>query len=531
MLLKPLPIGLSSFRNLIEGNFLYVDKTKWIYELVRYPRGAYFLSRPRRFGKSLMVSTLEQVFLGNRDLFQGLWIDQSDYQWQPHPIIRLDFSLIPIKTADELETALIDLLQQIAIKHQITLRSGPYYTKFSDLISQLSNKGPVVILIDEYDKPLIDHLTNLEEAKKIREVLKGFYTIIKAMNAHIRFVLLTGISKFSKAGVFSSLNNLSDITLHDRFSSCVGITQNELESYFEDYILALTAHLQMPEDEIREKIKRWYNGFRFSRRGEAVYNPFSILSLFHAMDFSNYWFETGTPTFLINLIKEKQYELPQIENLQVDESIFSSYEIDNLNIIALLLQTGYLTIKAYEESEFWSFYRLYYPNLEVKNSFLKRLLASFSHFSNGEAGNYLQQLMIALHQKNFERFFEVLEVFFANIPYSLQIKNEKYYHTIFYLIFKLIGLSVHAEVETNKGRIDAVIELSNQVIIFEFKVNASAEKALQQAEKTKYYQKYQLSGKEIVLAGVNFDPRTRTIDSWKTKTIQNRLEGKLMKKK
>ena len=230
-MLKPLPIGFSSIRDLIEGGFLYVDKTKWIYELVRYPKGAYFLSRPRRFGKSLMVSTLEEIFLGNRDLFKGLWIEQSDYQWQSHPVIRLDFSLIPVKSADELEIALIDLLQHIAQQHQITLRPGRYYTQFSDLIYQLSSKGPVVILIDEYDKPLIDHLTNIEEAKKIREVLKGFYTIIKAMNAQIRFVLLTGISKFSKAGVFSSLNNLSDLTLHDRFASCVGITQDELESH------------------------------------------------------------------------------------------------------------------------------------------------------------------------------------------------------------------------------------------------------------------------------------------------------------
>ena len=279
-MLKPLPIGVQSFRKLITGGYLYVDKTKWIYEMVKYPSGLYFLSRPRRFGKSLMVSTLEEIFLGNRDLFKGLWIDESDYQWQIHPVIRIDFSLMAVKSAEELESGLIDFLQHYALQHNITLRPGRYYTQFSDLIYKLSAKGRVVILIDEYDKPIIDNLTNVEEAKKIRDVLKGFYTVIKAMNAQTRFVFLTGISKFSKAGVFSSLNNLSDITMDDRFATCVGLTQSELESNFEARIPALASHLQLSQNALLEQIQKWYNGFRFSKRGEPVYNPFSTLSLF-----------------------------------------------------------------------------------------------------------------------------------------------------------------------------------------------------------------------------------------------------------
>ncbi len=516
---KPLPLGVQSFPKLIRGGYLYVDKTKWIYDMVKYSAGLYFLSRPRRFGKSLMVSTLEEIFLGNRDLFKGLWIDQTDYQWKTHPVIRLDFGVMAVKSAEELKTALLDFLQNVALKNKITLRPGAYYTQFSDLIDKLAAKGQVVILIDEYDKPLIDNLTHVEEAKKIRDVLKGFYTVIKAMDAQVRFVFLTGISKFSKAGVFSSLNNLSDITMDDQFSTCVGLTQKELDYYFDSRIPALATHLSMSEEAVKEKIKKWYNGFRFSKRGEAVYNPVSILSLFEKMDFRNYWFETGTPTFLIDLIREKQYELPEIEDLEVDELSFSSYEIENLNIVSLLVQTGYLTIKGYEESELWPLYRLYYPNLEVQNAFLKYLLASFSHLPNGKASSYLSQLVRALRKKDLGRFFSLLQVFFANIPYSIQIKKEKYYNSIFYMIFKLIGLSIHTEVETNQGRIDVVIELTDRVVIFEFKVDGSAEKALQQAKKTKYYQKYQHSGREIELVGVNFDTKTRTVGAWKTETI------------
>ena len=518
-MLKPLPIGVQSFRKLITGGYLYIDKTKWIYEMVKYPSGLYFLSRPRRFGKSLMVSTLEEIFLGNRDLFKGLWIDESDYQWQTHPVIRIDFSHERVSDAQTLQVVISDYLSEIAESYGLTLPTGRYIKQFRHLIRQLSAKGQVVILIDEYDKPIIDNLTNVEEAKKIRDVLKGFYTVIKAMDAQVRFVLLTGISKFSKAGVFSSLNNLSDITMSPRYSAAIGITQDELEHYFAERITILAAELQVEREELLAQIRLWYNGFCFSARCQNVYNPYSLLRFFQEGLFANYWFETGTPTFLVDLIQQKEYELPEIEKLKVDELAFSSYDIGKLNIVPLLVQTGYLTIKGIEPGELEPLYRLYYPNYEVQNAFLKVLLASFSHFPNGQASNYLSQLVRALRKKDLKRFFAVLEVFFANIPYSLQIKTERYYHSIFYMIFKLIGLSIHAEVETNQGRIDAVIELTDRVVIFEFKLDGSAQKALQQAQKTKYYQKYQYSGREVELVGVNFDSKKRTVDSFLAKTI------------
>jgi hypothetical protein len=512
MELKPLPIGNQTFRDVINGRNLYVDKTKWIYELIRNPKGVYFLSRPRRFGKSLLISTLDEIFQGNKELFKGLWLYDSPYQWQTHPVIRIDFSLKQVGDAHELEQIIPWYLELQAQQHHIQLEGGDYIQQFANLILQLASQNQVVILIDEYDKPLLDNIEDSAEAQRIQNVLKGFYSVIKAMDAHVRFVLLTGISKFSRVGVFSGLNNLNDISMNNQYSAMLGMTQEELEQGFSDYLRLFAEERNMTLPVLTEQIQAWYNGFCFSRRCQPVYNPFSLLLLFQEREFKNYWFESGTPTFLLKLLKTQNYDVQQLEMLRVPELAFSAYDIEHLEIIPLLFQTGYLTIKGYNPKN--RRYDLSYPNYEVEHAFLAYLLGTFAEVTKSTATNYLGYLIDALQDAEWERFFHVLNSFLATIDYSLHIRQEKYYQTIFYLIFKLIGLEINAEVRTNQGRMDAVIETDEAVFIFEFKLEGSAAEALAQIREKAYFTPYLLREKAVYLAGVNFDMEARNVAEW-----------------
>ena len=511
-MLKPLPVGIQTFRKIVEQGYLYVDKTEGIYRLVTGGE-VYFLARPRRFGKSLLISILGEVFEGNRELFEGLWIYDSDYRWEKHPVVRIDFSLFRVERAEELETAIQEYLREIALDHGVTLRAGGYQQRFWNLIKGLAARNKVVVLVDEYDKPIIDNVGNVEEARRIRDVLRGFYTVIKGMDEYLRFVLLTGVSKFSKVGVFSGLNNLEDITMSPGSSSVLGITEDELRTCFEDYIEDFARNEGLSEKELLQRIRHWYDGFCFSANCQSVYNPFSILLLFKQRRFANYWFETGTPTFLIRLIREQNYDVRELENLRVNELSFSSYEIEDLSVLPLLFQTGYLTIKGYDPRR--RLYELYYPNLEVEDSFLKCLMDEFSSVRKEVADSYLWRLVDALGEKDFDTFFEVLQVFFATIPYDIQIERERYYQTVFYLIFKLMGLQVTAEARTSRGRIDAVVELDEGIFVFEFKLDGRAEAALAQIKERGYDEQYRLQGKDVYLIGVGFGIAKRGMVDWK----------------
>ena len=510
--LKPLPVGLQTFRDLMRGGFLYVDKTALIYELIRSAKGVYFLARPRRFGKSLLVSTLEEIFLGNQELFQGLWLSASPYRWEKFPVIRIDFSLEPVKSAQEMEKSIQRTVQRIARENNVTLQDGPYYAQWQDLIYQLGAEKQVVVLVDEYDKPLIDNLQNLAEVQQIREVLKGFYGILKGMDRYLRFVFLTGITKFSKVGIFSGLNNLQDLSMDDRYAALPGITQTELEIELYPYVQRFAAHQGITVEAALAQIRLWYNGFRFTKADVTLYNPFSLVYFFDVQDFRNYWFDSGTPTFLVNLIQQQKYKLEEVQQRKVGELAFSTYELEHLAVLPLLYQTGYLTIKGYDPEQ--RLYELGYPNREVEDAFLTYILGSFSQVEPGLNEAYLWQMVDALRAGKLEEFFDVLNSFFAHIPYTLQIKREQYYQTIFYLIFTLIGLRTQAEVVTNRGRIDAVIEVSTAIYLFEFKLNGSETEALAQIKTTEYYQRYQLQNKPLHLVGVNFSTRKRGVAKW-----------------
>ncbi|MEA3416139.1 MAG: AAA family ATPase [Thermodesulfobacteriota bacterium] len=504
--MKRLPVGIQTFRDIVQNDYLYVDKTEKIFDLVNNPKGVYFLSRPRRFGKSLLISTLNEIFEGKKELFNDQWIYNSDYTWEKHPVVRIDFSKSKARNEDELINYIVYQLDKTAQVYGITLKQTQYDIKFDELLTKLSEINKVVVLIDEYDKPIIDNIEKKKLAIELREILKGFYTIIKACDEYIRFVFLTGVSKFSKAGVFSGLNNLKDISMDTGHSSLLGITGQEMKSSFKDHIDLFAKLEGISNAELIKKITYWYNGFCFSRTCEKVFNPFSMLLLFDNARFSNYWFESATPSFLIKLMKEKNFDIKRLKEMEVREESFGVYELENLAVLPLLFQTGYLTIKEYDKDLMT--YILGYPNFEVENSFQYSLLNSYSGI---HIDGYLIDLIRALRNDDFETFFDTLRIFFADIPYDLQIKKEKYYQTVFYLIFSLIGLKVEAEVKTNKGRIDAVI-IDKDVYIFEFKFNGDKDNALRQIKERGYFEKYQGADRKIYLFGVEF--ADRNIGDW-----------------
>lgn len=522
-MLKPVQASSYTLRDILENGFLYVDKTRYVYDLVRPGKGVYFLARPRRFGKSLLISTLDELFRGNRELFAGLWIEGSDYTWPSHPVIRIDFSRHQIRTVADLEVRIQRHLSQIAEQYGIVLVDAPFDIQLEDLILKLAAQKQVVVLIDEYDKPILDNIDRLDEALRIRDTLKSFYTTLKAMDAYLRFVFITGVSKFSKVGVFSAMNNLDDLTFDPRFAALLGITEEELVRDFREHLDDFAQQEGMSVSGLLQQIREWYDGFRFVGKGPSVYNPFSTLQLFNKRYFSNFWFETGTPTFLVQLLKERQYDIQPLDHLEVPEFAFSAYEIESLDLIPLLFQTGYLTIRAFRRDQFGEIYTLSYPNAEVKGSFLAHLLSAYNQIEVTLSEGYLRRLLYALNRQDLPEFFAVLDVLFANIDpsidsghrYDLHVNQEKYYQTIFYLIFLLLGVRVAAEVKTGQGRIDAVIELDQRIFLFEFKLDGSADEALQQIVHTDYHRKYQLRGKPITLIGANFDSSQRKIVEWK----------------
>ena len=524
MTLKKLPIGESSFENLIKEGCIYVDKTKILYNLIISGK-FYFLSRPRRFGKSLLVSTLENIFLGNKELFKDLWIYRSDYEWKLHPVIVIDFNEVLVDTPENLKSGLCRVFNKIAKEHNICLESKESKYKFEELVVLLEKKykEKVVVLIDEYDKPIISHLgegaERLEIAKKNREILKSLFGTIKGKNVikNLRFVLLTGVSKFSRAGVFSELNNLNDISMDSIYCDILGITEEEMDKYFTDYIKICADEFGIDYGELREKLRDEYNGYRFSRKKLYVYNPFSILNFFLKREIRNYWFESGTPTFLVNLLKEKEFYLPRAEELIVEESIFSTYELENLNPSALLFQTGYLTIKNYdiETDE----YVLSYPNKEVKYSFLKILYKSY--INGGDRENRFLELGRALRKGDIDRFIEVAKSIFSGISYSVGSKiNEANFHTLFYLMVNAGGSPADMELLTSEGRIDMMVKLKDKIYIMEFKCNQSADKAIEQIKRKDYISKFKFQGVELYILGINFDTEKRNISEYKFETIK-----------
>jgi hypothetical protein len=508
--MKNLPIGIQSFEKLREGNFLYVDKTEIIYQLIS-SGSAYFLSRPRRFGKSLLISTLESVFKGQKELFKGLWIeDKVDWTQLNHPVIRLDFGGINNDTPENLQKDLESVILKMAQHHNITLtRTGA--GSFAELIEQLHQvtSQQVVVLIDEYDKPISDHLTDLEVATANRVILHDFYQVLKPADEHLRFLFLTGVSKFSKVSIFSGLNHLNDITIDYRYPAICGYTQQELEDNFSEYIPTLSEKYRMSDQEIVDAIRQWYDGYSWDGT-TAIYNPFSTLLIFDKREFSNYWFSTGTPTFLIKLLMKRDQLEPILEPLSITAEDFNSFDPQNISEIPLLFQTGYLTIKKKEIVKFDTRYTIEMPNLEVKESLLQYLLSAYSHYPVERGGILMERMQKQLLANDASGLEKSLREMLAHVPNQLHIGKESYYHSLLLVWLKLLGFNIIGEVNTNKGRIDAVWTLKDQIIIAEIKYSPQAEAidtmldaATKQIREKHYTERYE-NGQTVSLLAVAF---------------------------
>lgn len=515
--MKNLPIGIQSFSKLRKGEFLYIDKTEDIYNLFSNGGRYYFLSRPRRFGKSLLISTLSELAAGNKELFKGLWI-YDKIEWKKHPVVHIDFSGMQYGSEKKLQETLNYLIDKNAEKYQVRLKENDYDKKFVELITELSQQAPVTVLVDEYDKPIIDMVEKKEIAEANRKILGNFYSIIKAVDQHLGFVFFTGVSKFSKVSVFSGLNNLRDITMSKQFPTLLGYTEKELQHYFDDYIKRLAGETEINRKSLIDKIRDWYNGYSWDG-AHFVYNPFSILNLFAENTFGNFWFSTGTPSFLIKLIKQQKSNITEFDDLPVSSYAFDSYDIEHMEIVPLLFQTGYLTVKERFVKRDKTSYRLSYPNKEVRDSFLTYLFREYTKKDLPSGTLVLERMAEAVEADDIAGLIDILKSLFASIPYNIFIgEREAYYHTVIYLMLKLTGADIVSEVATNIGRIDAVLETEKKVYIMEFKTG-SEQQALAQIKEKGYHEKFRNCGKEIVQIGIGFDMGKRNIGKFILETL------------
>ncbi|BBE30810.1 ATPase AAA [Tepiditoga spiralis] len=510
--MKKLPIGVQDFKELIT-DYIYIDKTKYLYELITSGK-FYFLSRPRRFGKSLTISTLYYLFKGEKDLFKGTYI-YDKWEFKEYPVIRISLLDTTNDTEEELKDGLLRIIKREARKYGIKIESDHYKYAFDELIFELSRKERVVILVDEYEKPILDNINNKEKAERYREILRNFYVSIKSNDEYIKFVFMTGITKFTKTGVFSALNNLNDISLNKKYAQILGYTQEELERNFKEHIKETALEMNMKEKELLKNLKMYYNGFSFD--GESsVYNPFSILRFFNERKFQNYWFESGSPSFLYEYIKGKKIRYEDLVKYPVSELDFSTREIEEANASIFFTQSGYLTFKGKEQYGMEYEYLLDYPNIEVKNSFSKIILEANYELERGKIKEINKTIWKAIREKDIEGIIKEIKRIISAIPYNLHKKEESYYHSLIYTILASTGLNVTAEELTNLGRSDIVIE-EDTIYIMEIKIDKSAEKALNQIKEIKYYEKYK--GKEIYIIGININSEKRNIDEYKIEKI------------
>jgi hypothetical protein len=511
--------SLFTFENMREGNYLYVDKTEFLWKLVRQPSSMFFFSRPRRFGKSLTLSTLKAIFQGKKVLFKGLYIANQPYDWKPYTIIHIDMGSISADTPEKLEYYLLNRILDIANDYHIEISSKYASLAFEELLKSLHDQnGKVVVLIDEYDKPILNNIEN-DNIAEFQKIMKGFYSVLKTCEPYERFVFITGVGKFLKVSIFSDLNNLVDISMSDDFATMCGYTEKELEDNFKTYIIDLASKHNIEYSNLLQKIKKWYDGYKFSEDCENVYNPVSFTKLIENKGkFKNYWFETGSPSILIKLFKKENFDIGQALNNTYREEIFTAFDPTEVSLIALMYQTGYLTIKDVKVLNERFRYSLGFPNFEVEESFYRYLLSNLNKNLKTD-DSVLFNICDAINENNIDKMMSALNSFLSEIPYSIQIKNEKYYQSIFFSIFKLIGIEIKTEVQTSDGRIDALIENKNNIYIFEFKLDKSSDDALEQILKKEYYQPYLHSGKKIMLIGANFDSEKRKLSDWVKKDI------------
>ena len=511
---RKLPIGIQTFEKIRQGDYLYVDKTELVWKLAStsVPN---FLSRPRRFGKSLLLSTFEAYFEGKNELFEGLAIERLEKKWEKFPILHMDLNARRYERAEDLFAMLNQYLEKWEATYGTEKQNRAPEERFGYVIQKAFEQTGkrVVVLIDEYDKPLLQSLHNEELMNSYRTILKAFYGVLKSSDAYLRFAFLTGVTKFSQVSVFSDLNQLNDISMNRAYASICGITKEELLATFQPELATLAEANDMTLEETVKMMTAQYDGYHFHPQGVGMFNPFSVLNAFDKLEFGNYWFQTGTPTFLVNSLQQADYDLRTLmDGVEASATTFSEYSVDTNNPIPLIYQSGYLTIKNYDKE--FMIYTLGFPNDEVRYGFLNFLVPFYTPITDDKKNFYIGRFVQELRKGDIDSFIQRLEVFFADFPYELNDKTERHYQVVVYLIFKLMGQFTQAEVHSAKGRADAIVQTSDYIYIFEFKLNGTAEEALQQIDEKGYADPFRNDNRKVMKVGVEFSAEMRNVKRW-----------------
>jgi hypothetical protein len=513
--MRRMPIGIQTFEDIITGGYAYVDKTAWVYRLAG--EGKYFfLGRPRRFGKSLLISTLRAYFEGRRELFNGLALEKLENEWLPYPVFHIDLNVEAYRDIEDLKSGLNTNLEQYEKVWGLTEQSATktLSARFHSLIQTAAERTGrrAVVLIDEYDRPLTQTLERGQTNDDIRDALKGFYGVLKGADRLLRFVLLTGVTKFSKVSVFSDLNMLRDISMDAEYADICGISATELEDSFKPELEALGERNGMTYAEVMAEMKKLYDGYHFCENSEGMFNPFSVLNTFVRQKFSYYWFETGTPTFLLDLVKRDNFDpMRFIEGVTVSARSINDYRADGSDPVPLLYQSGYLTITQYDGG--LDEYTLDFPNEEVRYGFLEELLAYYT-YKQPDGTFFVNEFIKDLRRGDVNGFMGRLRSLYAIIPYELNDRTERHYQLVFTLVFTLMGQRTRAEVHIATGRPDAIVWTADTVYVFEFKLNGTAEDALRQIDEKGYALPYEAGDRKVVKIGAQFDRATRNIERW-----------------
>lgn len=510
---KIYPIGIQNFEKIRRDGYFYIDKTALVYQMVK--TGSYFfLSRPRRFGKSLLVSTLEAYFEGKRELFEGLAIEKLEKDWTKHPILHIDLNTEKYENLESLENILNDTLYKWEKVYGTEPSETSLPLRFKGIIrrayEQTGNR--VAIFVDEYDKPMLQAIGNEELQKAFRNTLQAFYGAIKTMDGYIKFAFLTGVTKFGKVSVFSALNNLIDLSMDERYAAICGMTEEEIHDNLEEDLLELADKQKMSYEEVCRELKTCYDGYHFVENSVGIYNPFSVLNTFFKMKFGSYWFETGTPTYLVELLKAHHYDLHSMAHVETDADILNSVDSASTNPIPVIYQSGYLTIKKFDQE--FATYQLGFPNREVEEGFMKFLLPFYANTDKVESPFQIQKFVREVRSGDYESFFRRLQSFLADTPYELIRDQELHYQNVLFIVFKLIGFYVKAEYRTSQGRIDLVLQTDEFIYVMEFKLEGSAEEALRQINEKNYAQPFAADPRKLFKIGINFSSQTRNIERW-----------------
>ena len=510
---KIYPIGIQNFESLRQDGYLYIDKTALIYKMVKTGR-YYFLSRPRRFGKSLLISTLEAYFQGKRELFEGLAMEKLEKDWIKYPILHLDLNTQKYDTPESLEDKLNRTLVEWEKQYGAEPAENSLAMRFEGIIQRAYTQTGqrVVILVDEYDKPMLQAIGNEALQKSFRETLKAFYGALKSKDGCIKIGVLTGVTKFGKVSVFSDLNNLDDISMWNEYIELCGISEREIHENLEAELYEFADARGITYDKLCAELKECYDGYHFTHNSIGMYNPFSLLNAFKRKEFGSYWFETGTPTYLVKLLKKHHYNLERMAHEETDAQVLNSIDSESTNPIPVIYQSGYLTIKGYDEE--FGIYSLGFPNREVEEGFMKFLLPFYAHVNQVESPFEIQKFVREVRSGDYDSFFHRLQSFFADTTYELIRDQEVHYQNVIFILSKLMGFYVKAEYNTSHGRIDMVLQTDKFIYIMEFKLEGTAEEALKQINEKQYALPFEADGRKIFKIGVNFSAKTRNIEKW-----------------